>query len=71
MSIYKKMYYDLFNHVTDAILDLKAAQKAVETMYLAAGDDGDDGTDDDIAAEPDTTGGGNASENDDANRRGK
>lgn len=70
MSIYKKMYYDLFNHMTDAILDLKAAQKAVETMYLAAGDDGDDGTDD-IAAEPDTTGGGNASENDDANSRGK
>lgn len=35
------MYYDLFNRVTDAIEELKAAQQATKEFYLAYGEDGD------------------------------
>lgn len=52
MNVYKKMYYDLFNHVTDVILDLKAAQQAVEKMYLAVGSD-DNGESSDSDSESD------------------
>lgn len=40
MSAYKKMYYTLFNRVTSAIEELRAAQHEVEEMYISG--EGDD-----------------------------
>ena len=36
MNEYEKMYYELFNEITDAIEKLQSAQKKAEEMYIKA-----------------------------------
>ena len=36
MSDYKKMYYELFNKITDVIENLKKIQEEAEEIYLSA-----------------------------------
>ena len=36
MDDYKKMYYELFNKITDAIENLKKIQQDAEESYLSA-----------------------------------
>ena len=38
MPDYKKMYFELFNKITDIIEELKEVQKEAEEMYMNAGD---------------------------------
>ena len=38
MPNYKKMYYDLFNSVTDTIEALKKAQQKAEEEYISSGE---------------------------------
>lgn len=45
MNIYKEMYYKLFNRVTDAIEELKAAQLEAEEMFLSDPDGEDENGD--------------------------
>ena len=35
MPNYKKMYYILFNKITDVIIELEEVQKKVEEMYIS------------------------------------
>ncbi len=39
MEDYKKMYYELFNKITDAIENLKKIQQEAEEIYLSADED--------------------------------
>ena len=39
MADYKKMYYHLFNKITDMIGDLQEVQKQAEELYLEQNDD--------------------------------
>ncbi|NLK37434.1 MAG: hypothetical protein GX299_05065 [Epulopiscium sp.] len=34
MPNYKEMYFELFNKITDVIIDLQEVQKKTEEMYL-------------------------------------
>lgn len=38
MADYKKMYFDLFNSVTDAIHNLQKAQQRAENAYIQSAD---------------------------------
>ncbi len=39
MEDYKKMYYELFNKITDVIENLKKIQQEAEEIYLSAAAD--------------------------------
>lgn len=39
MNIYKKMYFELFNEVTDVIEKLKKAQQNCEELYISCEED--------------------------------
>ncbi len=39
MEDYKKMYYELFNKITDVIENLKRIQQEAEEIYLSADED--------------------------------
>ncbi len=39
MSIYKKMYFELFNEVTDVIEKLQKAQQKCEEIYISCDDE--------------------------------
>ena len=39
MNIYKKMYYELFNEVTDVIEKLQKAQQKCEELYISSDDE--------------------------------
>lgn len=36
MPNYKEMYFELFNKITDVIIDLQEVQKKTEEMYLSS-----------------------------------
>ena len=38
MDDYKKMYYELFNKITDAIENLKKIQQEAEEKFIASGE---------------------------------
>ncbi len=42
MPDYKKMYYSLFNQVSDAIKQLQEAQKESEEIFIDTAEDADD-----------------------------
>ena len=46
MNIYKKMYFELFNEVTDVIEKLKLAQQKCEDLYISCEDDDEKSLDD-------------------------
>ena len=39
MADYQKMYYDLFNKITDVIENLKQIQRKAEETFIASNDD--------------------------------
>ena len=39
MEDYKKMYYELFNKITDAIENLKKIQQEAEEIFITSNDD--------------------------------
>jgi len=39
MNIYKKMYFELFNEVTDTIEKLKKIQQKCEELYISCEDE--------------------------------
>ena len=39
MNIYKKMYFELFNEVTDIIEKLKEVQQKCEELYISCEED--------------------------------
>ena len=39
MEDYKKMYYELFNKITDTIETLKKIQQEAEEIYISSNDD--------------------------------
>lgn len=42
MADYEKMYYKLFNKITDIIKELEDVQKETEEMYISFGENEDD-----------------------------